>query len=89
MGQNMSRTLLKLFAGALLTAVATQADVKLPALFTDHMVLQQGKLIPVWGWADEGEKVTVEFRGRTVIAYAKEGKWNALLPKFNAGGPTN
>jgi sialate O-acetylesterase len=39
-----------------------RADVKLPALISDGMVLQQGTLAPLWGWADEGESVTVEFQ---------------------------
>ena len=35
------------------------AAVKMPAIFGDHMVLQQGTDIPVWGWATSGEKITV------------------------------
>ncbi|MBI4663113.1 MAG: sialate O-acetylesterase [Verrucomicrobia bacterium] len=71
-----------------LTANATlRADVKLPALFSDNAVLQQGKPVPVWGWADDGEKVTVEFRGEKASAVAKGGKWMVKLPKLKAGGP--
>ena len=51
--------------------VAAQADVRLHNLFTDHMVLQQRTSVPVWGWADDGEKVTVEFHGRKVSTTAK------------------
>ena len=36
-----------------------RADVKMPAIFGNHMVLQQEAALPVWGWADPGEKVTV------------------------------
>ena len=36
------------------------ATVKLPAIFGDHMVLQQKSQVAVWGWADPGEKVTVK-----------------------------
>jgi len=36
------------------------AEVKLPALFSDNMVLQQNFNAPVWGWADPGEKVSVK-----------------------------
>jgi len=72
-----------LFAGqALLTA-----EVRLPALFTDHMVLQQGLAVPVWGWADEGERVTVEFRHQKVTATAVNGKWMVRLKALRAGGP--
>jgi len=70
-----------LFAGIL------RADVRLPALFSDNMVLQQGMTAPVWGWADEGEEVKVTFRGKTVQAKAHDGKWMVKLPRTKAGGP--
>ena len=67
---------------------AARADVKLPALFSDNMVLQQGMNVPIWGWADEGEAVAVTFRGKTVKATAaKDGKWTVKLPNQKAGGP--
>src|SRR3954468_1203438 len=89
MRQNLNQRIARIFLGTLLSVGGLQADVKLPALFSDHMVLQQGKLLPVWGWADEGEKVTVEFRGKIQAAYTKDGKWKVLLPKSSAGGPFN
>src|SRR5712672_2013854 len=64
-----------------------RADVRLPALFSDNMVLQQGMDLPMWGWADEGEEVKVSFRGKTVKVKAKGGKWTVKLGKFKAGGP--
>ena len=42
----------------LIPAINTQADVTLPAIFSDHMVLQQGTTVPVWGWAAPGESVS-------------------------------
>ncbi|MBT3638493.1 MAG: sialate O-acetylesterase, partial [Opitutae bacterium] len=48
------------------TASFVSAEVKLPSILGNHMVLQQGEPVPVWGWADEGEKVTVSFHGKTV-----------------------
>ena len=54
--------------GLLLTlcnATAIWADVKPAALFGNHMVLQQGMLVPVWGWADPGEPVAVSIAGQT------------------------
>ena len=68
-----------------LTALCAQADVKLHNLFTDHMVLQRDIAVPVWGWADDGEKVTVEFRGKKVSTTAKGGKWMVKLGKLKAG----
>ncbi|MGL5094965.1 MAG: sialate O-acetylesterase, partial [Planctomycetia bacterium] len=65
-----------------------QADVKPHALFTNHCVLQQGAKVPVWGWADPGEKVTVEIDGQKVEAAAdSQGAWTAILDKLKAGGP--
>jgi len=63
------------------------ADVRLPSIFSDHMVLQQGIAVPVWGWADEGERVTVEFRNQKVSAVAAGGKWRVQLRPLRAGGP--
>ena len=53
-----------------LVAIVARADVKLPAIFSDHMVLQRGAVAPVWGWADTGEKVTVQFAGQSKTATA-------------------
>ena len=64
-----------------------RADVRLPALFSDNMVLQQGMRVPVWGWAEDGEAVTVSFRGETVQTKAKDGKWTLKLSRLKAGGP--
>ena len=64
------------------------ANVKLPRLFSDNMVLQRNQLIPVWGWADAGEKITVQFNGQIKIVRAdKNGKWKILLDAVAAGGP--
>jgi sialate O-acetylesterase len=81
----LPRVLVPLFAFSFLAAA--RADVKLPALFSDNMVLQQGMNVPVWGWADEGEEVAVTFRGKTVKTKAQDGKWMVKLPGHIAGGP--
>jgi len=63
-------------------------SLQLHALFTDHMVLQQDLPAPVWGWADAGATITVEFAGQTVQACAgDDGVWKATLPATRAGGP--
>ncbi len=64
-----------------------QADVRLPGVFSDHMVLQQGARTAVWGWADEGEAVTVQFRTQKVQVVAKNGQWSVSLKNLKAGGP--
>jgi sialate O-acetylesterase len=64
------------------------ADPVLPHLFSDHMVLQQGRAIHIWGKADRGEAVNVSLAGRTSSATADSlGDWSVLLPSMNAGGP--
>ncbi len=75
------------------TAVATffalastsLAEVRLHPLFTDHAVLQQGRRLPVWGTADAGEKVTVEFGKQKVTTTADEhGHWQVALAPLHA-----
>jgi sialate O-acetylesterase len=69
-------------------AAPARADVTLPALFTDHMVVQRGLPVHVWGWAEPGETVTVEFRGERRDATADRlGRWSATLSPGEAGGP--
>jgi len=66
----------------MLTTYATlsAADLKTSTMFATHMVLQQGKPVPVWGEATPGTEVSIEFAGqkKTVKADAN-GKWNAIL----------
>ncbi|NLX96218.1 MAG: sialate O-acetylesterase [Rhodopirellula sp.] len=72
----------------LVLASAASADVTMPSFFSDHMVIQRGIEIPVWGWADPQEKVTVTLSGQTKSAVACEkGKWSVRLPSLEAGGP--
>ncbi len=68
-------------------ADSATAAVKPAALFSDNAVLQQGVKVPVWGTANEGEKVTVSLQGQTVTATAKDGRWRAELAPLTAGGP--
>lgn len=66
----------------------TNADVKLPLIFNDGMVLQRNKPIPVWGWADANEKIEIRFNKQIVKTKAdKNGKWLINLNSENAGGP--
>jgi sialate O-acetylesterase len=66
----------------------THADVRLPNLFSDHMVLQANVEAPVWGWAEAGESVTVSINGTTAKTTAgPDGKWQLKLAKLTAGGP--
>jgi sialate O-acetylesterase len=66
-------------------AFTAQAEVTVSKVFGDHMVLQRGIEVPVWGWADPGEEVTVKFGGRKQSAKAdKSGKWLVRLKPMKA-----
>jgi sialate O-acetylesterase len=63
------------------------ADVRLPKIFTDNMVVQQQVPIRLWGWADGHEPIRVEFQGKSVsIAADGEGRWQVELPAAVADG---
>ena len=66
----------------------SNANVGMPLLFSDGMVLQRNKTIPVWGWADANEKVEVRFNKQIkTIKADKNGKWMVKLDAEKAGGP--
>lgn len=70
---------------ALLSLVTgLHAEVRLPVIFSDHMVLQQGQSVPVWGWAAEDELVIVQYRDQVVQTRAKHGKWQVKLAAMPA-----
>src|SRR5215212_5203876 len=80
----------KFFLSVLLSFLSLQifANVALPKIFGDNMVLQRNKPIPVWGWADANEKITLEFNHQTKSVTAdKSGNWKINLDKESAGGP--
>jgi len=79
-------TIMALLLAAMATAgVEAPADVKPADIFGDFMVLQRDVAVPVWGKADPGEKVTVEFAGQTKSAVAgKNGEWMVRLDPMKA-----
>lgn len=84
----MKRFALWVYLVTMLSVQAALADVRLPNVFGSHMVLQRRKPVPIWGWADPAEKITLTFNGQTKTAKAdKEGKWKLLLDPMEAGGP--
>jgi sialate O-acetylesterase len=73
---------------SLLSTICAFANVKLPKIVGDNMILQRDANLNIWGWADKGEKVTVSFMGKTYNVQAgKDGKWSITLPPVQAGGP--
>jgi sialate O-acetylesterase len=64
------------------------AQVTLPALIRDSMVLQRDTKLKIWGWASPGEKVTVTFNRKSYkVKTGTDGKWTITLPPQKQGGP--
>jgi sialate O-acetylesterase len=64
------------------------AQVKLPQLISDNMVLQRGTPLNLWGWAAPGEKINLTLRDKHYTTRATaEGKWYIAIPPIQAGGP--
>lgn len=62
-----------------------EAAVRLPSIFTDHMVLQRDRAVPVWGRAEPGEEVVVEFAGqKKVVKAGEDGRWRVTLDPMPA-----
>ena len=81
----MTKTISILLSALLLVASPLFAEVRLASPFTDHMVLQCDLKVPVWGTADAGEKITVEFAGQIVSTKADaDGKWSLKLKPMKA-----
>lgn len=76
-------------ASLLVLSSVAMAEVSLPSIFGDHMVLQRDMNLPIWGWADPGEEVTVTL-GNVPPATTRatpEGEWRVDLPPQRTGGP--
>src|SRR3954470_21912232 len=70
---------------SLMHAETIRGDVKLCSIFCDGLVLQQGKAVPIWGWANPDEKVAVSFAGQEKSAIADEdGNWKLSLDPLKA-----
>jgi sialate O-acetylesterase len=80
-----------LAAAFLCTAVSVpnlHAEIRLPAVFGSHMVLQQGKPVIIWGWASPNEKIAIQLDTETGKTQANgRGEWKVALPALKAGGP--
>ncbi|CAG4995273.1 hypothetical protein DYBT9275_01596 [Dyadobacter sp. CECT 9275] len=82
-----------LLACLLFFSVQVFAEIKLPKIFGSNMVLQRRKPIPVWGWAEAGEKITLQLTAFGKVAQTKivkagnNGKWIVRFDPLEAGGP--
>lgn len=78
---------LALFTSAAIVPGQSYADVKLPNVFSNHMVLQQGQENKIWGTGVAGENVSITLGDKSVEAKADaQGNWSAKLPSLSAGG---
>ncbi|MCA9080709.1 MAG: sialate O-acetylesterase [Planctomycetaceae bacterium] len=69
-------------------SLSAHADVRLPSIFADHMVLQRDMPILVWGWAEPGETVRVVIEQQEHVAQTDaQGRWEVQLKPLAAGGP--
>lgn len=81
-----SKVNLLLLVTAIAVARPAVADVRLPKIFTDNMMLQRDMPVRVWGWAEPGEEVTVAMAGKTAMIKADAaGKWKLELPALKEG----
>jgi sialate O-acetylesterase len=85
---NLSLRHIFLSALFLLLTFASKAKVKLPQLIGNHMVLQRNTKLKIWGWAAQGERVTISFNGKKISTLtSKDNKWLIVFPAMQAGGP--
>ncbi|MFN8253543.1 MAG: sialate O-acetylesterase [Ferruginibacter sp.] len=77
-----------LFLSLVCFAQLCMAQIKLPQIIRDSMVLQRDKKVNIWGWASPAEKITITFNNKKYkTTTSAEGKWMAVLPPTKAGGP--
>jgi len=80
------------FAAMVLATQAASADLRLPAVISDHAMLQAGKPVAIWGWAEPGVQVKVAFLGSAGSSLGDfsatadaNGKWSGQLPRQKSG----
>jgi len=85
---NNMRVLLCLAVTGALAAGAARAEVSLPSLVADNMVLQRDSAVTVWGWASPAESISITFQGHDYKTRAsRTGQWSVPVGPFAAGGP--
>lgn len=72
----------------LLASHAIEANVRLPNIFSEDMVIQRDRPVKIWGWADKNESITISFNGQVKKTKAdKKGCWITELRAVGHGGP--
>ncbi|MDR6812089.1 sialate O-acetylesterase [Arcicella sp. BE140] len=82
----MKKTML--FCLMAVISLATQAQLRLPKLISNGMILQRNTNLKIWGWASPNEKITVKFKNKQYKTTTDtKGNWQIVLPAMEAGGP--
>jgi len=82
----MYRTIILLVLATFVSKAS--AGIRLPAIIGENMVLQRGIKVPLWGWADPGEIIYIDFQNETFKTQAdRAGKWSTRIRSYRAGGP--
>lgn len=68
-------------------AMAQAGTISVPSFISENMVLQREVPVPIWGWGNEGDDISVQCAGQTVKTVVKDGKWRVILAPMKAGGP--
>ncbi len=84
--KNAAALLLFSLSVSLLSPLAAQ--VRLPRLIGNSMVMQRDAEVKIWGWASPGEAISIQFRDAVYRTTTdNEGAWKVMLPALKAGGP--
>lgn len=84
----MQQYIVTLLFASLFFSSWSYADVELPQIFSDHMVLQQEQHNPIWGKATPGENIAISFNNKQYETTANaQGDWRVKLAPAPAGGP--
>jgi sialate O-acetylesterase len=86
----ISRYVVIIFFLLITFITSVHADVKLPAVIADNMVIQQKTAVSIWGWAEPGERVTIKGSWQGLeksIVTDEKGHWLVKLKSPKAGGP--
>jgi sialate O-acetylesterase len=68
-------------------ATAAEARLEVPSFFSENMILQRDVPVPLWGWAEEGEPISIIYGDHQLKTVATNGRWRVNLPALPAGGP--
>ncbi|MDD3194453.1 MAG: sialate O-acetylesterase [Paludibacter sp.] len=84
------RVIIQLVVLLCISLSSIRADIRLPLLVADGMVLQHNEKVKLWGWADPGEVITVNIGTQSYTTKTdKSGNWQLVLPRQKAGGPVD